>query len=110
MTAKATFKDGISMMFGDSYKRWWTQLAEYCATHQLDRPAVVVSSQPWAGCGLKWCTEMDLQEELEAEGAGRCLWTYKWRPLNLIEFRIFSRLVPVYAHKVLETELPKTSP
>jgi len=30
MTIKAKFQSGRTMLFGDSYKRWWTQMAEYC--------------------------------------------------------------------------------
>lgn len=95
MTIKATFPDdGLIMMFGDSYRRWWDQLAEYCQTFKKPRPSVEISSAPWIGLGgVKWCSFSSLQEELDEEGEGRKAESFVFRPLNLIERRTLEKHV-----------------
>jgi len=94
MTIKATFQDGATMLFGDSYKRWWDQLAEYCQTFKKPRPSVEISSTAWIGFGgVKWCSFASLQVELDEEGDGRKAESFVFRPLNLVEQRILNKYV-----------------
>jgi len=95
MTIKATFPDGSVMLFGDSYRRWFDQLREFCATYNLPRPNVVKCAAEWVGYGgLKWCPERALQGELDSEGKGRTLVDFsEWKPLNQIEMRTLKKHV-----------------
>lgn len=87
MTIKATFPDGTIMLFGDSYKSWIDQLAEYCRAHKMPRPAVAKCRQEWIGYGgLKWCAETDLQSELDNEGKGRSIKSRSARSPNACRF------------------------
>ena len=93
MTIKATFPNGTIMLFGDSYKRWFDQLAEYCRAYNEPRPTVQKCSTKWIGYGgLKWCAESNLKEELEDEGQGRTPADFaEWKPLNQIETRTLDK-------------------
>ena len=95
MTIKATFPDGSVMLFGDSYRRWFDQLAEYCHHYKLPRPRVVKCSAKWIGFGgLKWCSVDHLHEALKEEGKGRTADEFKpWKPLNQIEERTLNKHV-----------------
>ena len=103
MTIKATFPDGSIMLFGDSYKSWIDQLAEYCRAYKMPRPAVAKCRQKWIGYGgLKWCAESDLQVELDNEGQGRMAGVFaQWKPLNQIETRTLNKYVPILGHNVI---------
>ena len=86
LTVRATWPDGLRMMFGNSYRKWWDQLDEYCRCQKLGRPAIEVSNEPWIGYGgLKWCPWEDLQEQLDIEAAGRVASEFTFRPPNRIE-------------------------
>lgn len=85
-TIHATWPDGLRMMFGTSYRKWWDQLQEYCRLNKLGRPAIEVCSEPWIGYGgLKWCAWEDFQQQLDIEGAGRSWLDFDFRPPNRIE-------------------------
>jgi len=95
MTIKATFPDGTTMFFGDSYRKWFDQLREYCVSWKKPRPQVVKSSAKWITYGgLKWCDESYLREALLNERAGRSLDAFVWKPLNQIERRTLEKHVP----------------
>ncbi len=99
MTIKATFPNSPTMMFGDSYKRWWTQLAEYCRDFKLPQPQIQVSAAKWVSFGgLKWCSEHDFQRELDTEGQGRSVGDFRWRRPSLIERQILRKHVPGWAN------------
>ena len=100
MTIKATFPDGPTMMFGDSYRKWWDQLAEYCRTFKKPRPFVEISSAKWIGFGgVKWCSFASLQDELDEEGDGRKAESFVFRPLSLIEQRTLAKHVRSWENK-----------
>lgn len=85
-TIRATWPDGLRMMFGTSYRKWWDQLQEFCRMHKLGRPAIEVSAEPWIGYGgLKWCAWENLQQQLDEEGAGRKVSEFMFQPPNRIE-------------------------
>lgn len=96
MTIKATFPDGTVMLFGDSYRRWFDQLREFCHLNGKPRPKVVKCSAPWISFGgLKWCPEADFESALNDEGQGRTMESFReWKPLNLIERRTLEKHVP----------------
>lgn len=99
MTIKATFPNSPTMMFGDSYKRWWTQLAEYCLDFKLPQPSIQVSAGKWVSFGgLKWCSEHEFQRELDAEGQHRSAADFQWRRPSLIERQILRKHVPGWAN------------
>jgi hypothetical protein len=103
MTIKATFPDGTIMLFGDSYKSWIDQLAEYCRAYKMPRPSVLKCPNKWIGYGgLKWCAENDLQEQLDDEGQGRRATEFaEWKPLNQIETRTLNKYVPILGHNAI---------
>lgn len=85
-TVRATWPDGLRMMFGTSYRKWWDQLGEYCRMHKLARPSIEVSGEPWIGYGgLKWCAWEAFQEQLDIEAAGRTVAEFRFLPPNRIE-------------------------
>ena len=85
-TIRATFPDGLQMMFGTSYRTWWDQLGEYCRRWKQPMPTIEVSSEPWVGYGgLKWCEWSEFQNQLDIEAAGRVVSQFKFRPPNRIE-------------------------
>jgi hypothetical protein len=95
MTIKATFPDGTVLFFGDSYRKWFDQLREYCVSWKQPRPGVVKSTEKWISYGgLKWCDESYLRESLLNERAGRSLDSFTWKPLNQIERRTLEKHVP----------------
>lgn len=95
MTIKATFPDGSVMMLGDSYRKWWDQLAELCHYQKLPRPSVLKCPNKWIGYGgLKWCAESNFAECLREEGKGRTPADFsEWKPLNQIERRTLEKHV-----------------
>jgi len=106
MTIKATFPDGTVMMLGDSYRKWWDQLAELCHYRKLPRPTVMKCPTRWISYGgLKWCAESEFVECLKEEGQGRTVdYFAKWSPLNQIERRTIEthgREFPLNAHSLL---------
>lgn len=85
-TIRATWPDGLQMMFGTSYRKWWDQLEEYCRTYNRTRPVIEVSSEPWIGYGgLKWCQWSEFQRQLDIEAAGRTVEQFAFRSPNRIE-------------------------
>uniref|UniRef100_A0A6M3KPH1 Uncharacterized protein n=1 Tax=viral metagenome TaxID=1070528 RepID=A0A6M3KPH1_9ZZZZ len=58
------------MLFGDSYKSWKMQRAEYEGYFpELKRVEVLKSNSEWKGWGgLKWCEVSSFQKELNREG------------------------------------------
>ena len=65
------FNDGLTMMFGDSYKPWRVQFDEFCwkNTSVGEIEQVTCCSDNWIGWGgLKWCPEEDFQHQLNREG------------------------------------------
>jgi len=60
------------MMFGDSYKEWEEQKAEFERYKEHGKWQDIeswISNSKWKGWGgLKWCREEDFQEELNREG------------------------------------------
>jgi hypothetical protein len=95
MTIKATFPDGTVMLFGDSYRKWISQLQEFCSHFEMPRPEVVKCSAKWiAYGGIKWCPENDLALALEEENQGRSIKDFsKWEPLNQIERRTLEKYI-----------------
>lgn len=95
MTIKATFPDGTVIMLGDSYRKWWDQLAELCHYHKLPRPSVLKCPSKWIGYGgLKWCSECNFAECLRVEGKDRTIADFAdWSPLNRIERRTLEKHV-----------------
>ena len=86
LTVRATWPDGMRMMFGNSYRKWWDQLEEYSRLRGRERPAIEVSNEPWIGFGgLKWCPWDEFQEQLDIEAAGRVVSDFTFRPPNRIE-------------------------
>jgi len=87
LTVRATWPDGLRMMFGNSYRKWWDQLEEYCRICKRGRPAAIeVANEPWIGYGgLKWCPWEDFQSQLDIEAAGRSVGEFEFRPPNRIE-------------------------
>ena len=85
-TIRATWPDGLRMMFGTSYRKWWDQLQEYCRIHKRERPSIEVSPEPWIGYGgLKWCEWSEFQGQLDIEAAGRSVDDFRFRIPNRIE-------------------------
>lgn len=65
------FNDGLTMMFGDSYKPWRVQFDEFCWKNKSigEIEQVTCCSNKWIGWGgLKWCPEEDFQHQLNREG------------------------------------------
>jgi len=94
MTIKAKFPSGRVMPFGDSYKRWWTQMSEYCREHAEQPESIQVSKSKWISFGgLKWCEEGRFQSELDEEGEGRAAAEFQWRRPTAIELRILNKHV-----------------
>ena len=94
MTIKAKFPSGRVMLFGDSYKRWWTQMYEHCRDIREQPTEIQVSKSKWISFGgLKWCEESRLQYELDEEGEGRSAAVCQWRRPTAIELRILNKHV-----------------
>lgn len=94
MTIKSKFQNGRAMLFGDSYKRWWTQMAEYCRDIREQPESIRVSKSKWISFGgLKWCSEQSFQLELDEEGEGRSAAEFQWRRPTSIELRILNKHV-----------------
>lgn len=73
MIVRIKFKtdtDEYTMLFGDSYKKWFTQFEEYISRYKVyDFSNVALSKSKWIGWGgLKWCNENEFQHELNREG------------------------------------------
>lgn len=74
MIVKIKFKNAnneeFTMLFGDSYKKWFIQFQEYAYRFcELEIISVDISKSEWKGWGgLKWCNENEFQEELNREG------------------------------------------
>lgn len=89
MIVKITFRDlenkKFTMMFGTSYKNWFTQCEEFIQNNITwwdDKNiltcnismvySVEKSTSKWIGMGgLKWCDEENFQENLDGEGCHR---------------------------------------
>ena len=94
MTIKSKFPNGRTMLFGDSYKRWWTQMAEHCRERMEQPESIQVSKSKWISFGgLKWCEESRFQSELDEEGEGRTAAEFQWRRPTAIELRILNKHV-----------------
>lgn len=74
MIVKIKIKDKenkeYTMLFGNSYKKWFTQFEEYAQIHPpFEVIEVSISKENWKSWGgLKWCRENQFQEELNREG------------------------------------------
>ena len=59
----------VTVLFGDSYKSWEEQYAEYRRIFTCEPVNAWKSNAKWKGWGgLKWCEEKDFQHELNREG------------------------------------------
>lgn len=84
VTVRVTFPDDTVMLFGTSYRSWWSQLQEYLrmAKHHAIK-SLEVSSEPWVGFGgLKWCAPESLPGELDQEGKGRKIEDFNFEPAS----------------------------
>jgi hypothetical protein len=82
LTVKVTFENGGQMLFGNSYRQWHDQLAEYCRMFDRMPVAVCASCWPWVSFGgLKWCSPEAFQAQLDEEGKGRKAADWLWGPL-----------------------------
>lgn len=85
-TIRATWQDGLVMLFGTSYRTWWDQLREYACLTNRGQPTIEVSQEPWIGYGgLKWCPWDTFAEQLEIEPYGRTVDLFVFRPPTTIE-------------------------
>ena len=85
-TIRATWPDGVVMMFGTSYRTWWDQLSEYLRMTKRPKPTIEVSPEPWIGYGgLKWCPWEEFQEQLDIEPYGRTVEAFEFRDPTAIE-------------------------
>lgn len=88
VTVRVEFTDGLVMLFGTSYRKWWDQLHEFLGWQKnRGNPIGVrfldVSREPWIGYGgLKWCAPESLQAELDKEGKGRTTEVFKFEPAS----------------------------
>jgi len=77
MTVKIKLKQPdnqtTTMLFGDSYKSWFQQFAEFVrANKPIEVLEAHISSEPWISYGgLKWCEKSDFEYELMEEGEDR---------------------------------------
>lgn len=60
----------FTMLFGDSYKKWHDQFQEYVYMYHVSEiKSLQTCSDKWKGWGgLKWCQDIDFQDELNTEG------------------------------------------
>jgi hypothetical protein len=85
-TVRATWLDGVVMMFGTSYRTWWDQLAEFRRLTKRPLPTIEVSPEPWIQYGgLKWCPAEEFQQQLDIEPYGRTVELFVFRPPTPIE-------------------------
>lgn len=85
-TVRATWPDGVVMMFGTSYRVWRDQLDEYCREFQRIEPSLEVSNEPWIGYGgLKWCSAENFQTNLDNEGQSRTVDQFTYREITPTE-------------------------
>ncbi|MDF9412987.1 spore protein H [Brevibacillus laterosporus] len=75
LIVRITFSYGIVMLFGNSYKPWYSQYEEYLidlkrvGMYPVEILNVTVTYSPWIKWGgLKWCTESRFQKQLNREG------------------------------------------
>ena len=85
-TIRATWPDGLQMMFGTSYRTWHDQLSEYCVRYKLAKPSIEVSETKWI-FGKKWCSWDNFQRDLTEEGQGRTVDQFEFRLPNEREAR-----------------------
>lgn len=59
-----------TMLFGNSYKKWFVQFEQYARMYSpFQVLEVSIAKDEWKGWGgLKWCNEIEFQEELNREG------------------------------------------
>lgn len=72
MIVRITFDNDKVMLFGNSYKDWYTQFEEYYY-YQKNTPQLPIKFESckdkWVGWGgLKWSSEDSFQEQLNMEG------------------------------------------
>jgi hypothetical protein len=62
--------EAYTMLFGNSYKKWFTQFEQYARMYApFQIIEVSISQSEWKSWGgLKWCNENEFQEELNREG------------------------------------------
>jgi hypothetical protein len=83
VTVRVTFTNNVVMLFGTSYRTWWSQLKEFIGNGPISVKRLDVSKEPWiAFGGLKWCAPEALQTELDAEGKGRTADAFKFTPAS----------------------------
>lgn len=76
----------FTMMFGDSYKKWKEQYAEYLRINKTRVMPIWAckSNSKWIGMGgLKWCSEDEFQNELDKEGQNRQYSSFMFKELRL---------------------------
>lgn len=76
----------FSMLFGNSYKKWYDQLAEYMFITKLKpyKPYYVLySKKEWISYGgLKWCSLDNFEEELEKANDKRKIENFDFNDAN----------------------------
>jgi hypothetical protein len=67
---KSKEDEEYTMLFGNSYKKWFTQFEQYARMYApFQIIGVSISQSEWKSWGgLKWCNENEFQEELNREG------------------------------------------
>ncbi len=75
---KTQENEEFTMLFGNSYKKWFVQFEQYAFQFlPFEIVEVSVSKEKWKGWGgLKWCNETEFQYELNREGV------QAWEPDN----------------------------
>lgn len=82
-TVRATWPDGVVMLFGTTYRKWRDQLDEYLLLFKRQEPSLEVSDEPWISYGgIKWCAYDNLAEELRKEGQGRTVDQFAFRAIT----------------------------
>ena len=95
MIAKIIFRDtekgeDIVMLFGNNYKKWQIHYLEYTRMFKQLLPIKFETcEQKWTGFGLKWCSEENIQKEMDEvadqhpEERGRIYSTFSFTELSL---------------------------
>jgi len=101
---KSKEDEEYTMLFGNSYKKWFTQFEQYARMYSpFQIISVDISKSEWKSWGgLKWCNENEFQEELNREGVqSNELDNPKPRNYSKMEF-YFSKHISEKAFDILE--------
>lgn len=81
----------FTMLFGTSYKEWYQQYGEYVRTYPTLEPIEAWKSKAaWIGHGgLKWCSEDEIQTELDRSGGHRKYSEFEFRPMKFSELPVY---------------------